>query len=121
VKGLSQLIGITTVELIKILINLGIPPRSADEIVIPEVIDLLCVCDGMRSNERGAGSDFLSFLFFFFSSSPFFFSLSPFEVLIPRVNFIVFRTVLLQTRTSIRALSRSPLINSRQGNRSSPF
>jgi len=42
VKSLSPLLGITTVDLIKILINLGIPPRSADEIVIPEVIDLLC-------------------------------------------------------------------------------
>eukprot|EP01126_Amoeba_proteus_P038836 TRINITY_DN4064_c0_g2_i5.p1 TRINITY_DN4064_c0_g2~~TRINITY_DN4064_c0_g2_i5.p1 ORF type:complete len:604 (-),score=127.12 TRINITY_DN4064_c0_g2_i5:636-2447(-) len=40
-KGLSQLLGVTTVTLLKILINLGITPRSSDEYLVPEIIDLL--------------------------------------------------------------------------------
>eukprot|EP01127_Copromyxa_protea_P019938 TRINITY_DN6570_c0_g1_i1.p1 TRINITY_DN6570_c0_g1~~TRINITY_DN6570_c0_g1_i1.p1 ORF type:complete len:730 (+),score=194.63 TRINITY_DN6570_c0_g1_i1:18-2207(+) len=41
-KDLARLLGVKTVELIKILIGLGIAPRSSEELLLPEVVDLLC-------------------------------------------------------------------------------
>eukprot|EP01125_Pyxidicula_operculata_P001083 TRINITY_DN1096_c0_g1_i2.p1 TRINITY_DN1096_c0_g1~~TRINITY_DN1096_c0_g1_i2.p1 ORF type:complete len:705 (+),score=214.81 TRINITY_DN1096_c0_g1_i2:35-2149(+) len=40
-KNLSNLLGVRTVDLVKILIKLDIPPRSSDELLPPDVVDLI--------------------------------------------------------------------------------
>jgi len=42
VKGMAALLHVPAVLLVKIMIKLGIPPRSSDEYLIPEVVDILC-------------------------------------------------------------------------------
>lgn len=42
-KGLSAKLGVRAVDVVKILINLGIPPNSSDEFLLPDVVDLVVV------------------------------------------------------------------------------
>jgi translation initiation factor IF-2 len=38
---LSSLLGVPSVDIVKILINLGVPPNTADEYLLPEVVDII--------------------------------------------------------------------------------
>jgi len=40
-KILSSLLGVPSVDIVKVLINLGVPPNSADEYLLPEVVDII--------------------------------------------------------------------------------
>lgn len=42
-KGLSRLLGVRTVDILKMLIKLGTVPRSSDEFLPPEVVDIIVV------------------------------------------------------------------------------
>lgn len=42
-KGISRLLGVRTVDILKILIKLGIPPQSSEEVLATEVADIVIV------------------------------------------------------------------------------
>ena len=43
-KALAALLGVRTVDVLKILIALEVPPESTDDLLSPEVVDIVVVC-----------------------------------------------------------------------------
>lgn len=43
-KGIANLLGVRTVDVLKILIALDVPPETSDDLLPPDLVDIVCVC-----------------------------------------------------------------------------